>query len=76
MGDSDVQDVRDMVASRKAEDHALYNAIQRIKKIPEKPLDEEDMQMLLQLKDVVKTRRDQPIRLGVQPSGSLPSGSS
>jgi len=74
MSDSDVQDVRDMVAKQKAEDNALHNAILRMKKIQEKPLDEEDVQMLLQLEDVFNARREKSIRLGMQPEG--PSGTS
>jgi len=76
MSDSDVQDIRDIVARQKAEAYALQQAILRMKKIAEKPLDEEDIQMLLQLKNTT-TAREKEMRLGIQPGeGPLPSGSS
>ena len=79
MSDSDVQDVRDLVAKQKEDASAQLKVMQRMKRMAEKPLDEEDVQMFLQLKDVVAARkekeREREARLGVAPPGQSASTS-
>jgi len=68
MSDLDVQDVRDLVARQKADTHTQHKAMAKMKRMAEKPLDEEDIQLFAQLKDVVtglKALREKEARLGV-----------
>jgi len=75
MADSDVQDIRDMVAKQKADTYTLQKAILRMKRVAEKPLDEEEVQMLLQLKDVA-AGREKEVPSEVKPRESISGGSS
>jgi hypothetical protein len=76
MSDLDVQDVRDLVAKQKEEVLATQKTMQIMKRVAERPLDQGDVQMFLQLKDFVTARKEKEkereVRLGLQPG---PSGS-
>jgi hypothetical protein len=77
MSDLDVQDVRDLVARQKADTHNQHKAMAKMKRMAEKPLDDEDIQLFAQLKDVVtglKALREKEARVGVTPQAG-PSGS-
>jgi len=67
MSDSDVQDVRDMVAKQTAEALAQQKAMLKLKKMTERPGEEEDIQTLMQLKDTFATRHEKETRLGLRP---------
>jgi hypothetical protein len=68
MSDSDVQDVRDMVAKQKADAQAQQKVVQKMKRLAE--LDNADVQMLLQMRDAGDARKDKEVRLGIQPGRS------
>jgi hypothetical protein len=76
MSDLDVQDVRDLVAKQKEEALATQKTMQIMKRVAERPLEQGDVQMFLQLKDFITSRKEKEkereVRLGLQPG---PSGS-
>jgi hypothetical protein len=67
MNDSDVEDVRAMVAKQKAEGERKQRAMARMKEMAERPIQAGDERVLRQLKDIVQDRN---ARLGIQNVGS------
>jgi hypothetical protein len=67
MNDSDVEDVRAMVAKQKAEAERKHRAMARMKEMAERPTEVADEPVLRQLKDIVQERN---VRLGIQKGGS------
>lgn len=65
MSDNDVQDVRDMVAKQRADDEQKKRAMLKMKDVAERPWKDEDVGLLLQLKDVVSVREEREKRLGM-----------
>jgi hypothetical protein len=71
LNDSDVEDVRNMVAKQKADGERKQRAMARMKEVAERPLEAGDARVLRQLKDIVQERN---ARLGIQ-KGASTSGS-
>jgi hypothetical protein len=63
MNDSDVEDVRAMVAKQKVDAERKQRAMARMKEVAERPIEAGDERMLRQLKDIVQERN---ARLGIQ----------
>jgi hypothetical protein len=71
MNDADVQDVRLLVARQKVDGDRKQRAYLRMKEMAERPIGEEDEQVLKSLKGMIAERN---ARLGVQDGPSTSSG--
>ena len=65
MNDSDVEDVRILVAKQKADGDRKQRAMARMKEMAGRPMENADERFLRQLKDVAQEKR-----LGIQKGGS------
>lgn len=66
MSDSDVQDVRDLVAGQMADYEKTQQILNKMKAMAERPPGDEDVPAFLQQKD----RSEKDKRLGIQPGTS------
>lgn len=73
MKDSDIQDIRDMVAKQKQDLQTHQQLIVKMKRLAESStMSKEDDKMLEQMKDVV-IRTDKAKRLGLEPGTTISS---
>lgn len=63
MSDSDVQDVRDMVAKQRVEDANLQRGLLKLRQASERTLSDDEIQMVMQMKDA---HQEKERRLGIQ----------
>jgi hypothetical protein len=69
MSDSDVQDVRDLVAKQKVDGERKQRAVARMKALADTPLKDMDMHVFNQLKELLEREK----RLGMQKGASTSS---
>lgn len=71
MNDTDIQDVRNLVAKQKAEATAKQQITQKIQGAADKPyLDEDELSLLKQLNGAVSIKQERERRLGIEPGES------
>lgn len=66
MSDSDVQDVRDLVATQTADYERKQQLMNQMKIMAERPLTDDEIPMLLQVARQEKDRLEREIRLGME----------
>jgi len=70
MSDSDVQDVRDLVAAQKAEYDRKQQLMNQMKIMAERPLTDEEVPILMHVARQEKDRLERERRLGMEPGTS------
>lgn len=74
MSDSDVQDVRDLVAGQILEYEKVQQMMKQMKRMAERPLADEEVPMLMHVAQRHTERLERERRLGIQPSGGKTLG--
>lgn len=70
MSDSDVQDVRDLVATQTAEYDRKQQIMNQMKIMAERPLTDEELPILMRVARQEKDRLERERRLGIEPGTS------
>lgn len=75
MSDSDVQDVRDLVAIQTAEYERKQQLMNQMKIMAERPLTDEEVPILMHVARHEKDRLERERRLGMEPAGQTTDAS-
>jgi len=74
MSDSDVQDVRDVVATQTAEYERKQQLLHQMKILTERPMADEEVPILMHVARQEKDRLERERRLGIEPVGQTHVG--